>query len=40
MKKKKGTKQYKARLYQSGSLEELWEVIALIFGQHTGERVC
>ena len=40
MKKKKGTKQYKARLYQSGSLEEVWEVIALIFGQHTGERVC
>lgn len=33
MKKKKGTKRYKERLYQSGSLEELREVIGLIFGQ-------
>ncbi|MBD5537050.1 MAG: tRNA-dihydrouridine synthase family protein [Lachnospiraceae bacterium] len=31
MKKRKGTKQYKERLYKSGSLEELREVIALIF---------
>lgn len=31
MKKRKGTKKYKERLYQSGSLEELREVITLIF---------
>lgn len=33
MKKRKGTKQYKQRLYQSGSLLELQEVIWQIFGQ-------
>lgn len=32
MKKRKGTKQYKERLYRSGSLEELWETVELIFG--------
>lgn len=31
MKKRKGTKRYKERLFASGSLEELREVIALIF---------
>ena len=31
MKKRKGTKQYKERLYKCGSLEELREMIALIF---------
>ena len=31
MKKRKGTKRYKERLYRSGSLEELREVLALIF---------
>lgn len=31
MKKRKGTKRYKERLHRSGSLEELREVIALIF---------
>lgn len=31
MKKRKGTKRYKERLYRSGSLAELREVIALIF---------
>ncbi len=31
MKKRRGTKQYKERLYRSGSLEELREVLALIF---------
>lgn len=31
MKKRKGTKRYKERLYRSGSLGELREVIALIF---------
>lgn len=31
MKKRRGTKQYKERLYRSGSLAELREVIALIF---------
>lgn len=31
MKKRKGTKQYKARLYQSGSMEELSEVVRQIF---------
>lgn len=31
MKKRRGTKQYKQRLYQSGSLAELQEMIALIF---------
>lgn len=31
MRKRKGTKQYKERLYRSGSLTELREVIALIF---------
>ena len=31
MKKRKGTKKYKERLFQSGSLEELREVIKLIF---------
>ena len=33
MKKRKGTKKYKERLYQSGSLEELREVIELIFNE-------
>ena len=32
MKKRKGTKRYKERLYRSGSLEELWETVELIFG--------
>ena len=36
MKKRKGTKRYKERLYQSGSPEELLEVIGLIFGADTG----
>ncbi len=31
MKKRKGTKQYKARLYQSGSMEELSDVVEQIF---------
>ncbi len=31
MKKRKGTKRYKERLYRSGSLEELREVVELIF---------
>lgn len=31
MKKRKGTKKYKERLYQTGSLEELREIIMLIF---------
>ena len=31
MKKRKGTKRYKERLYRSGSLEELREVVKLIF---------
>lgn len=31
MKKRKGTKRYKERLYRSGSLKELREVLALIF---------
>lgn len=31
MKKRKGTKQYKERLYRSGSLEEVKEVVKLIF---------
>lgn len=34
MKKRRGTKQYKQRLYQSGSLAELREVIALIFAEN------
>ena len=33
MKKRKGTKRYKERLFGSGSLEELREVIALIFAE-------
>lgn len=33
MKKRKGTKKYKERLYQSGSIEELKEVISLIFNE-------
>lgn len=33
MKKRKGTKKYKAHLYQTGSLEELKEILALIFGE-------
>lgn len=33
MKKRKGTKRYKQRLYQSGSMEELQKVLWLIFGQ-------
>lgn len=32
MKKRKGTKKYRERLYRSGSLEELREVVGLIFG--------
>jgi len=32
MKKRKGTKRYKEQLFRSGSLEELREVLALIFG--------
>ena len=31
MKKRKGTKKYKERLYKSGSMEELMEVVTLIF---------
>ena len=31
MKKRKGTKRYKERLYKSGSIEELREVVTLIF---------
>ena len=31
MKKRKGTKKYKERLFKSGSLEELREVIEMIF---------
>lgn len=34
MKKRKGTKRYKERLFGSGSLEELREVIALIFADN------
>ncbi len=34
MKKRKGTKQYKEQLYRSGSLEELRNIIALIFADH------
>ncbi len=33
MKKRKGTKKYKERLYRSGSLEELKEVVQLIFAE-------
>lgn len=35
MKKRRGTKRYKERLYRSGSLEELQEVIELIFAPGT-----
>lgn len=38
MKKRKGTKRYKERLYRSGSLEELSEVIGLIFGPDTEQQ--
>ena len=31
LKKRKGTKQYKERLHQSGSIEELQEIAAIIF---------
>ncbi len=31
MKKRKGTKKYKERLYRSGSLAELQEVVEMIF---------
>ena len=34
MKKRKGTKKYKERLYQTGSLDELREVITLIFSDN------
>lgn len=34
MKRRKGTKQYKQRLFASGSLGELREVIALIFADN------
>ena len=37
MKKRKGTKRYKERLYRSGSLEELREVLERIFLQESGE---
>ena len=37
MKKRRGTKRYKERLYQSGSLEELREVLELIFLQEHKE---
>lgn len=33
MKKRRGTKRYKERLYRSGSIEELKEVLALIFSE-------
>ena len=33
MKKRRGTKRYKQRLYQSGSLQELQKVTELIFGE-------
>ncbi len=38
MKKRKGTKQYKQRLYQSGSLLELKAVIELIFGSERDKK--
>ncbi len=34
MKKRKGTKRYKERMYRSGSLDELREVIGLIFANN------
>lgn len=34
MKKRKGTKRYKERMYRSGSLDELREVIGLIFADN------
>lgn len=37
MKKRKGTKKFKEQLFRSGSLEELREVIALIFYNREGE---
>ena len=37
MKKRRGTKRYKERLYRSGSLEELQEVIELIFAPEMEE---
>ena len=33
MKKRRGTKRYKERLYRSGSIGELKEVLALIFSE-------
>ena len=33
MKKRKGTKQYKAQLYRTGSLEELLKLLVLIFSK-------
>ena len=38
MKKRKGTKRYKERLFGSGSLAQLQEVIALIFADEADMR--
>ena len=37
MKKRRGTKHYKERLYKSGSIQELQEMLRLIFLEHPKE---
>ena len=39
MKKRKGTKQYKERLHQSGSIKELQEIVETIFADKQDENL-